>query len=80
MQNLDVQPNQRDHQAECAEPFHVFGRALVRTVFDEIKIQHEVERGDHHDECAEANAHEAGAVDAQDAERGGDGCGGVVFA
>ncbi len=39
-QELDIQPHQRDHQAERAIPFHVFGRALFYAALDEIEVQH----------------------------------------
>jgi hypothetical protein len=44
-QDFDVQPYQGDHQAKGADPFHVFGQALLRTLFNDRKVDHQVEGG-----------------------------------
>src|SRR3546814_2860020 len=38
-QELDVQPHQRDHQAERAVPLHVLRRAALDAGLDEVEVQ-----------------------------------------
>src|SRR5580704_2022289 len=40
-QDLEVQPDESDHQAECAVPFHILRRTGVRGILDEVEIEHE---------------------------------------
>jgi len=42
-QELDVEPDKSDEQAEGCVPFHVFGGALLHAIFDEVKIEYEIE-------------------------------------
>src|ERR1700728_3227561 len=43
-QDLEVEPYQRDHDAERAVPLHVLRRAVLYAFFNEVKVQHQVER------------------------------------
>src|SRR3990172_4056117 len=54
-QYLDIEPDQRDHEAECAVPLHILRRALCRAALDEIEVEHEVQGRDDDDEEAEAD-------------------------
>src|SRR3546814_2408988 len=65
-QELDVQPHQRDHQAERAVPLHVLRRAALDAGLDEVEVQHQVQRRDRDHEQAEADADDAVAVDHRD--------------
>ena len=56
-QDFQVQPDQRDHQAECAVPFHVLGRLGCRGLLDEVEVQQQVERRQADHEQAEADPH-----------------------
>src|SRR3546814_6161407 len=64
--SLDVQPHQRDHQAERAVPLHVLGCAALDAGLDEIEVQHQVQRRDRDHEQAEADDDDAVAVDHRD--------------
>src|SRR5690606_40945449 len=65
-QDFQVQPHQGDHQAEGAVPLHVPGRTLLDAGLDEVEVQHQVQRRDHHHEQAEADADDPGLVDEGD--------------
>src|ERR1700722_16643809 len=54
-QDFQVQPHERYHQSESAVPLHVFGSAHARALFDEIEIEHQVERRDANDDQADPN-------------------------
>src|SRR5271165_1474926 len=58
-QDLEVQPDQRDHQREGAIPLHVFRSAHARAIFDEIEVEDEIQRGNDYDDDAEADANRA---------------------
>src|SRR5687768_4810679 len=62
-QDLEVEPDQRDQQAERPVPLHVLRRARRGAVFDEVEIEHQVEGGDDDDDDADADAEPAGAED-----------------
>ena len=62
-QEFHVQPDQGHHQAECAIPLHVLRRTLGHAGFDEVEVQHQVQRGHDHHEQAESDAQPAGVVD-----------------
>ena len=47
-QDLEVQPDQRHQQAERGVPLHVLRRALLDAVLDEVEVEHQVQRRDHH--------------------------------
>lgn len=60
-QDLEVKPNQGNHEAEGAHPFHQLGRALVGRGLDEIEVHDQVQRGDDHDGQLDADAEQAHA-------------------
>src|SRR5208283_974037 len=62
-QDLEVQPDQRDHQREGAVPLHVFRRAHPCAVLDEVEIKDEIQRRDDHHKQAEADPDWTRAVD-----------------
>src|ERR1700722_15896490 len=65
-QHFEIEPDERDHQAERAVPLHVTWSAHARAGFDHVEIEDEVESGDDDDEEAEADADVAAAVDSGD--------------
>jgi hypothetical protein len=65
-QDFQVQPHQGDDQAEARVPLHVLRRALFDALLDEVEVEHEVQRGDHHHEGADADRQPAAVV--QEAE------------
>ena len=65
-QDLEIQPDQRHREPEGAEPLHVLRRAPLRAGFDEVEVEHQVQRRDHHDEHAEQDAEQAALVDEAD--------------
>src|SRR5207302_3984616 len=65
-EDFQVEPNERDHEAECAVPLHVLRRPALDATFDHVKIENQIQgRDDHHKE-AEADSHSAAAVDRRD--------------
>ena len=58
VEDLDVEPDQRDHDAEGCVPLHVFGRTVGDALLDKVEVEYEVERGDGDDNEAEADADE----------------------
>src|ERR1700733_13815367 len=62
-QHFKIEPDESDHQAERAVPLHVTRSAVARAGFDHVEVEHQVERGDDHNEEAEADADDAAAVD-----------------
>ena len=65
-EDLQIQPDERDHQAKCAVPFHELRRSIPHAGFDHVKIENQIQRRyDDHKE-AEADAHGAAAVDRRD--------------
>ena len=62
-QDFQIEPDQRDHDAEGAVPLHVFRCAYADAGFDEVEVEHQVERGDDDHNHAEADADGAVAVD-----------------
>src|SRR5688500_16070539 len=62
-QDLEVEPDQRDQQAERAVPLHVLRRARRGAVLDEVEVEHEVQSGDDDDDDAHADPEPAGAED-----------------
>src|ERR1039458_9696333 len=65
---LQIEPDQRDHDAEGAIPLHVFGSAELDAFLDEVEIEDQIEGGDGHDEQAESDADEPGAVDGDETD------------
>src|SRR5436190_2937132 len=65
-QDFQVQPDQRNGEREGAVPLHVLWRALIRTLLDEVEIDHQVQRGDDHHEHAEQDAERAALMDEAD--------------
>src|SRR5580698_9727296 len=62
VEDLDVEPDQRDHDAERCIPLHKFGRTVGDALLDEVEVEDEVERGDGDDNETEADADEAVAI------------------
>src|SRR5687767_10544888 len=62
-EDLDIEPDERDEQAEGSIPFHVFRRTHFGAFFDEIEIEDEVERSDDDDKDAEGDAEIGALVD-----------------
>ena len=58
-QDFQVEPDQRDHDAEGAVPLHVLGSADLHAPLDEVEVEHQIEGGDADDEEAETDADEA---------------------
>src|SRR5262245_5501643 len=54
-QDFEVEPDQRDHQAEGGIPLHVLGGARLGSSLDKVKIQHEIERCDDDNHDADSN-------------------------
>lgn len=73
-ENFQVEPHQRDHDAEGSVPFHVLGCAGIDSALDKIEVQDEVEGGDYDDDEADADAERAGVVQHEEtnAEKAGD--------
>src|SRR5207302_9409522 len=67
-QDLQVQPDQRDYQAERPVPLHVFGGAAGHAGLDEVEVEDQVQGRDHDDDAAHDET--GGAVALQ--ERHGD--------
>ena len=55
-EDLKVQPDQRDHQAERAVPLHVLGGLRRGGLLDEVEVEQQVERREADHEQAEADA------------------------
>src|ERR1700682_1555784 len=62
-QNFEIQPDERDHQAEGAVPLHVFRRAVMDAGFNHVEVQDEIKRGDNDDEKAEGDAPRTALMD-----------------
>src|ERR1039458_8111397 len=60
---LQIEPDQRDHDSECAVPLHIFGSADLHALLDEVEIEHKVQRRDGDHNQAKADSNEPGAVD-----------------
>src|SRR3990167_6423651 len=69
--DLQVKPDQRDQQAKGRVPFHELRKAVPRSLLDEIKIQHQIQRRNHHDKQADADAEGAAVMEERhlDAEK-----------
>ena len=39
-ENFQIEPDERDHQAECAVPLHVFRRSALDASLNHVKIEH----------------------------------------
>src|ERR1700691_5619390 len=63
VEDLDVEPDERDHDAERCVPLHKFGRAVGDALLDKVEVEYEIERGDGDDNEAEADADDAVAID-----------------
>ena len=48
-EDLQIQPDEDNHQAQSAVPLHVLGSTLLRTLFNKIEIQDQIKdgNGDH---------------------------------
>src|SRR5260370_13778936 len=62
-EEFQIQPDQRDHQAKCAVPLHVFRRSALDAAFDHVKIENQIQSRDDHYKEAEADSHGTAAVD-----------------
>src|SRR5437879_8647427 len=58
-EDLQVQPDQCDHQAEGTVPLHVLGRPTGYAGLDEIEVEDQIQRRDHNDDPAD---HDAGCA------------------
>src|ERR1700756_1251823 len=67
-QNFKIQPDECDHQAERAVPLHVFRRTDADARFDEIKIEHKIERRDDHDKKSKADSDHTRTVDGRETD------------
>src|ERR1035441_5524741 len=54
-QNLEIEPDQRDHDSKGAIPLHVLGSAGLHATLDEVEIEHQIQRGDGHYDQAESD-------------------------
>ena len=41
-ENFQIEPDERDHQAECAVPLHELGRAIPHASFDHVEIENQI--------------------------------------
>ena len=41
-EDFQIEPDEGDHQAECAVPLHVLGRAVVHAGFDHVEIENQI--------------------------------------
>jgi hypothetical protein len=39
-EDFQIEPNERDHQAECAVPLHVFRRSTLDATLNHVEIEH----------------------------------------
>src|SRR5580704_9220305 len=62
-EDFEIEPDERDHQAKCAVPLHVFGSVHAGASFDHVEIENKIERRDDHDEKAKADADGTAAID-----------------
>src|SRR5258708_6590586 len=62
-EDFQIEPDERDHQAERAIPFHVLRRSVLDTSLDHVKIENQIQCCDDDHEKAEADSHGATAVD-----------------
>src|SRR5262249_48730598 len=62
-QQLDVEQDESDEQAEGAVQFHVLRGAPPYAVLDEIEVENEIERGQDDDEQRKPDADDSRAVD-----------------
>ena len=65
-EQLEVQPDDRDHQAEPGVPLEVLGEPGLRAPLDEVEVEGEVEGGEAGDEEAEPDAEEVGLTQERD--------------
>ena len=56
---LQVEPHECHKKAKYAIPLHVFRRSPVGTLFDDIEIKNQIQRGNDNDEDAEQDAERA---------------------
>src|SRR6267142_2941914 len=64
--NLKIQPDERDHQRESAIPIHVFRGTIFDASFDQVKIKHQVKRGNRNHEDAESDTPRPAFMDERD--------------
>src|SRR4030095_6288225 len=65
-QDLEVQPDQRDEEAEGAVPLHVLRGLGAHAVLDEVEVEDEVHRGEADHEQAERDPDGAAVEDPGD--------------
>jgi hypothetical protein len=41
-EDFQIEPNERDHQAECAVPLHVLRRSTLDAPLDHVEIEHQI--------------------------------------
>jgi hypothetical protein len=41
-EDFQIEPDEGDHQAECAVPLHVLGRAVAHAGFDHVEIENQI--------------------------------------
>src|SRR5580704_11667142 len=64
--NFEIQPDERDHQAERAVPLHVLRRSAGYACLDHIEIENQIERRNDDHEEAEADSDDAASIDRRD--------------
>src|SRR5258708_15371387 len=48
-ENFQIEPDEREHQGECAVPLHVLRRSTLDTSFDHVEIENQISgRNDDH--------------------------------
>ncbi len=67
-QNFEIEPDERDHQAEGAVPLHVFWSAHAHASFDHVEVEDQIERGDDHHEETETDTPGTAAVENADVD------------
>ena len=45
-ENLQIEPDQRDNDAEGAVPLHILGCAELYALLDEVEVEHQIQRRD----------------------------------
>src|SRR5207244_9561269 len=58
-QDLEIQPDERDHQTERAVPLQVLGGTALHAGLDEVEVEDQVQRGDDDDDAAHHDARSA---------------------
>src|SRR5438309_8914807 len=53
--DLEVEPDQGDHQSECAVPFHIFRCTRASATLDQVEVEDQIQGSDDYHDHAETN-------------------------